>query len=179
MAPLDNLWNDITGVSATEDALVSQEEGKNAAQELLYPYTAAGEAALAAQQDLLGMNGPGAQAAAVDRLENDPTFQALVEQGETGILQNASATGGLRGGNTQAAMAQFRPQMLNQQIQQQLGHLGGLAGMGMNATTQAANIESGFGNAAAAQQMAAYQLQRDFVMDLANMGAKAAGVGGF
>ena len=50
----------------------------------------------------------------------------MVRQGEEAILQGASATGGLRGGNVQAALAQFRPAMLNRFVQQQYERLGGL-----------------------------------------------------
>jgi hypothetical protein len=45
-------------------------------------------------------------------------------------LQQAAATGGLRGGNIQAALAQFRPQVLSGLIEQQYGRLGGLTQLG-------------------------------------------------
>jgi hypothetical protein len=73
------------------------------------------------------------QAAAVARIENQPMFQALARQGEDAILQNASATGGLRGGNTQGALARFRPSLLNQFIEQQYGRLAGITTLGQNA----------------------------------------------
>ena len=57
-------------------------------------------------------------------------FQAQVRQGEEALLQRASATGGLRGGNIQAALAQFRPQMLQAEIERQYGRLGGLTSLG-------------------------------------------------
>lgn len=73
------------------------------------------------------------QARAVAQIEGQPMFQALARQGEEAILQNASATGGLRGGNTQGALARFRPQLLNQFIEQQYGRLAGLTELGQNA----------------------------------------------
>jgi hypothetical protein len=73
------------------------------------------------------------QAQAVARIEGQPMFQALARQGEEAILQNASATGGLRGGNTQGALARFRPQLLNQFIEQQYGRLAGITTLGQNA----------------------------------------------
>jgi len=72
------------------------------------------------------------QQQAISQLENSAGFQALARQGEEGILQNASATGGLRGGNVQGALAQFRPALLNQFIEQQYGRLGGMANLGQN-----------------------------------------------
>jgi hypothetical protein len=54
----------------------------------------------------------------------------LAQQGEEALLQRASATGGLRGGNIQGALAQFRPALLNQAIEQQYGRLGGMTSLG-------------------------------------------------
>ena len=98
----------------------------------------AGQGALGAQQNLLGLGGPEVQRAAIAQLEQSPQYQAMLQQGEAGILQNASATGGLRGGNTQAALAQFRPAMLSQLIQQQMAGLGGIASMGQQSALGAA-----------------------------------------
>lgn len=113
-------------------------------QELLRPYVEAGTSALGQQLALAGVSGPEAQQAAIAALEQGPQFQALVEQGEEAILQSAAATGGLRGGNVQGALAQFRPQILSSLIEQQYGRLGGLT-----ATGQA----SAAGQATAAQTM--------------------------
>jgi hypothetical protein len=85
------------------------------------------------------------QAAAVARIENQPMFQALARQGEEAILQNASATGGLRGGNTQGALARFRPSLLNQFIEQQYGRLAGITSLGQQsaAGVGTAGIQTG------------------------------------
>jgi hypothetical protein len=93
---------------------------------LLQPYVAAGGPALQAQMSALGLAGPEAQQEYVTQQEQSPIFQALAGQGEEAILQNASATGGLRGGNVQGALAQFRPALLNQFLEQQYGRLGGM-----------------------------------------------------
>lgn len=73
------------------------------------------------------------QRRAIEQLRNDPQMLEQIRQGEEAILSNASATGGLRGGNTQAALAQFAPQMLNQRIQQEMAYLTGLTNMGQGA----------------------------------------------
>lgn len=99
-------------------------------QELLAPYVQAGQPALQAQQALLGLGGPEAQQQAIAQLEGSPMFQALARQGEEAMLQQASATGGLRGGNLQGALAQFRPQMLAQAIEDQYSRLGGMTALG-------------------------------------------------
>jgi hypothetical protein len=96
----------------------------------LQPYAQAGAPALEQQQALLGLRGPEAQRAAIAGIEGGAGYQSQVQAGEEALLQRASATGGLRGGNIQGALAQFRPQMLQQEIEKQYGRLGGLADIG-------------------------------------------------
>ena len=76
------------------------------------------------------------QQQAISQIENSAGFQALVRQQGEGMLQNASATGGLRGGNLQGALAQFRPALLNQFIEQQYGRLGNMAMLGQNSAAR-------------------------------------------
>jgi len=97
---------------------------------LLSPYTQAGAGALTAQQALAGLGGPEAERAAIERISGGETYKALAQQGEEALLQRASATGGLRGGNIQAALGQFRPQLLSSLIEQQYGRLGGITDVG-------------------------------------------------
>jgi hypothetical protein len=146
-----DLAGDITGSTAAAEAATRAAEVQAAAaekgieeqrrqfdltQQLLSPFVQAGAGgegvtgSVEAQQALLGLRGPEAQQAAVDQLQGSPIFQALASQGEEAILQQASATGGLRGGNVQGALAQFRPGMLNQLIQSRLQNLGGLTQIG-------------------------------------------------
>lgn len=99
-------------------------------QKLLKPYAEAGPGALEAQQALIGLKGPEAERAAIERIRGGETFQALAGQGEEALLQRASATGGLRGGNVQGALAQFRPALLSSLIEQQYGRLGGMTALG-------------------------------------------------
>lgn len=99
-------------------------------QTLLKPYTTAGVGALEQQQAIAGILGPEAQREAISGIEESPIFGALARQGEEGILQSASATGGLRGGDVQGALAQFRPALLQQLIESQYGKLGGIAQLG-------------------------------------------------
>lgn len=104
-------------------------------------------------------NGAQAQAQAIAGLEGSPIFQALARQGEQAMLQNASATGGVRGGNIHGALAQFRPALLNQFIEQQFQRLGTISNAGQNAATgvgnfgqgAAANIGNLYGQQGAAQ----------------------------
>lgn len=108
-------------------------------RELLKPYVDAGSGALTGQKDLIGLNGNAAQQSAIDAIKGGPEFQTLLKQGENSILQNASATGGLRGGNTQRALEQFSPQLLSQLIQQRFANLGGITSIGQNAAAGTGN----------------------------------------
>lgn len=114
-------------------------------QEMLAPYREGGEEALAAQRALIGLAGPEAQEEAIMQLEQSPAFTAAMEQGEEAILQNAAATGGLRGGNIQRALGQFRPQLLADTIQRQYANLGGITNLGQSsaAMTGSAGMQTG------------------------------------
>jgi len=99
------------------------------------PYQEAGEQALGGQGALLGLAGPEAQAAAIQQLMASPLYQSLYRNGEEAVLANASATGGLRGGNTQRSLADFSADTVAQTIERQLAQLGGLSGRGQQAVT--------------------------------------------
>ena len=128
-----------TQSEAAQAGIGEQRRQFDAVQQLLAPYVQAGTGSLKAQQDLAGLNGPGAQQAAIDAIQNGPQFTSLIKQGENSILQNAAATGGVRGGNVQGALGSFRPQILNQLIGDQYQRLAGITGLGQaSAAGQAA-----------------------------------------
>lgn len=126
--------------AASDAGIAEQQRQFDVIQGLLKPYVSTGTTALTAQQDLVGLNGNNAQAAAIQALQSSPQFTSMLQQGENSILQNASATGGLRGGNTQAALAQFSPALLSATINDQYSRLGGLSSMGLGAATQTGNF---------------------------------------
>ena len=126
-------------IEASEMGVEEQRRQFDAVQKLLKPYADAGLGGLTGQQDLLGINGNAAQQAAINNINNSSEMRTYLKQGENAILQNASATGGLRGGNTQAALAQFRPQLLNQLINQRYQNYAGLTALGQNAAAGTGN----------------------------------------
>lgn len=119
-----------TQAGAAQAGIEEQRRQFDAVQKLLAPYVSAGQPALEAQQAFLGLRGPEEERAAIERIRGGETFQALARQGEEALLQRASATGGLRGGNIQGALAQFRPALLSNLIEQQYGRLGGMTSLG-------------------------------------------------
>jgi len=130
---------------ASERGIEEQRRQFDAVRELLKPYVDVGGPALQQQQALIGMGGPEAQRAAIAALESSELFEARARQGEEAILQNASATGGLRGGNIQGALGQFRPAMLQAEIDRQYGRLAGLTTLGQQsaAGVGTAGIQTG------------------------------------
>lgn len=135
-----------------------------------------------------GMTGQEAQAAAIEKISQSPLLQSQMQQAEEAMLQNAAATGGLRGGNTQAALAQLRPQMLQQAIEQQYARLGGLSGAGQSAalnlpyqqtsampTSNAAQYLQNMGGIQAANLMAQGNAQKGLYDDIASGLGTAAG----
>jgi hypothetical protein len=168
---------------SAEAGIAEQRRQFDKIQELLKPYVAVGEPALAQQQAFLGMQGPEAERAAIDRIRGGETFQALARQGEEAILQRASATGGLRGGNVQAALAQFRPQLLSGLIEQQYSRLGGLTSLGQQSAagvgtagqamgTNIANLLGQQGAAQAAGALGQAQAYGGTISGLANIGGQ-------
>lgn len=119
--------------------------GLDATLAALLPFLESGQQAVGAQGDLLGLNGGGAQGGAIDALKNSPLFASLFGTGQEAILANASATGGLRGGNVQRSLADFGSDTLARVIQNQLQNLGGLSTQGLEAAQSGGNARLGVG----------------------------------
>jgi hypothetical protein len=100
------------------------------------PYRQAGQRGLTGYENLLGTSGPEAQAAAIQQLQESPYYQSLYGHGLEANLQNASATGGIRGGNEVNALADFGRDTLAQTIDHQLQGLGNLTGVGQQSIQQ-------------------------------------------
>lgn len=201
MSFIGDLIGDITGATAAGQAaergaatqaaaagagIEEQRRQFDKLVELMAPYIQAGTGAMGQQQALIGLGGPEAERAAIERISGGETFKALTAQGEEALLQKASATGGLRGGNIQAALSQFRPSILNALIEQQYGRLGGLTQLGQTSATgqagsgmtSASNIANLFANQAAATaggQIAAGNVGRQMFSDV--LGAATATIG--
>ena len=139
--------------AADARAIAEQQRQFDALQALMKPYVQAGAGvngkggSLQAQQNLLGLNGNAAQQAAYDQIQNSAGFKSQLQLGQNAMLQNAAATGGLRGGNTQAAMAQFAPALLNQAIGAQYQNLDGITSLGQNSAAMQGNAGMNSANA--------------------------------
>lgn len=130
---------------AAAEAAALEEKRLQEAKDLMASWVVKGAGAMNSQADLLGVNGAEAQKRAVTAIQESEKFKAITQQGENAILQNASATGGLRGGNVQASLGQFRPQVLSSLIEQQYNQLGQLSQLGQasSAGQAAMGIQTG------------------------------------
>jgi hypothetical protein len=154
----------------------------DALQALLQPYTQAGLPSLQVQQSMLGLGSPEQAQSQINSILQGPQYQAMQQQGNEAILQNASATGGLRGGNTQAALAQFSPQLLSQLLNERYAQLGGMtqlgqtsaAGVGSAGINMAGNVANLLQQQGAAQAGGAMAYNQS-MGNLFNMAAQGAG----
>lgn len=113
----------------------------------LLPWLTAGQGALGGLQDILGLHGSGAQQAAISGIQASPQFASLDRAGTEAILQNAAATGGLRGGNVQSSLYNNRADLLAQLIDQQYARLGALSGAGASVGSDLGQLGQGAANA--------------------------------
>lgn len=121
-------------VEALNNAIAEQRRQFDLTRSDYQPYLLTGLSGLSGLGDLVGVNGDEAQQAGLLNIENSPALAAIIRHGTEGVLQNASATGGVRGGNTINALADFRGDAFAGQLQQQIARLAGLAGLGQGAT---------------------------------------------
>ena len=125
---------------ATAAGLAETRRQFDVSQEQLAPFREAGIGALGQQQALLGLSGQEAQQAAFAGLEESPGQRFIRDRQERSLLRNASATGGLGGGNVLTALQEQATGFAQQDIQNQFGRLGQLAGQGQATATGSAQL---------------------------------------
>lgn len=113
---------------------------------LMNPFMRQGQQAGVSRDALIGLGGQSAQRYAIRGIAQGQEYGQLLNAANNNILQNASATGGLRGGNTQAALATISPQILSQLIDKQYGRLDSIYGVGANAASSIGNQTIATGN---------------------------------
>lgn len=87
---------------------------------------------LAQRDQALGLLGgfytdPASQSQFIDNVQASPFYQSMIDQGETAVLRNQAATGGLRSGTANLNLAQNSQNVLQGLVNQQLAGLSGLA----------------------------------------------------
>lgn len=146
--------------AAAMAGIQQQQQEFNQVQQLESPFVNAGTGALGGYNstlsqlaNLTGANGNGAQQSAINGLTSNPLYTTSMALGQQSILANASATGGLRGGNTIASLGYLPNQVLSNTLQTQIGNLqstlggyGNLVGVGQNAAAGVGNAGMSTGN---------------------------------
>jgi hypothetical protein len=127
-------------IAGIDKAIGEQQREYDTARADEMPWREFGLGALGPLGDLLGLNGNAASASAIANLKASPLFTSLFNTGQEATLQNASATGGIRGGNTEGALYQLGSNTLSQVIQQQIANLFGAQGVGQGATQAITNV---------------------------------------
>lgn len=195
------LIKDITGVEAAQDAAsqvagiqaggaARAEEGINRrfdiTQENLRPFQEAGVGALGQQQALLGLSGQDAQNEAFAAFNESPGQKFIRERAQKNLVRNASAIGGLGGGNVRSALVEQGTGFAQQDFNNQFGRLGQIAGQGQAAVTnigqfgaQAAN-QAGSAAIAGSEARASgilggAQVESQFTNSLLNLGGTIGG----
>jgi hypothetical protein len=120
---------------STNKSIAEQQRQFDITQGDLQPFQEAGEAAIAQQQALVGLGGVDQQQQAFNAMAQSPGQQFLRDRAQKNLLRNSSAIGGLGGGNVRSALVQQGVGFAQQDLQNQFGRLGQLAGQGQNAAT--------------------------------------------
>lgn len=196
------LVDDATGVKAAQKAagkaadlqanaatagIAEQRRQFDVTQGNLNPFQEAGVAALGQQQALLGLSGADAQQSAFNQFNESPGQRFLRQRQEKSLLANASAIGGLGGGNVRTALQEQAAGIAQQDFQNQFGRLGQLAGQGQQAVTnigqfgsQAAGNIANLGQAGAEARasgiLGKHQAETQFRNQLFQLGGQVAGV---
>ena len=137
MSFIKNAFNDLTGKTAAdatkEAAGVAAGAQGEAIDYLKQQDQMPGQLREGAMGQLAGLFGlEGGDPNAMSKLEGSPIYQSIMAgqgAGEDAIMRNAAATGGLRSGDVQSALAKFAPQLKAQAIGESMKGLTGFMGM--------------------------------------------------
>lgn len=128
---------------ATAQSAQTQMDMYNQGQQAVQPYQQAGAQSLEQMQGLMTQQG---QNQFAQDYTQGPMFQQFQNQAEQATLRNASATGGLRTGQSNVALATIAPQLINQAYQQKMQGLQGMASMGAQSAGQTAGLATNVGS---------------------------------
>lgn len=177
MSIVGDIFDGITGKTAQEASQRAAETQAGYQMEALdylkqanAPLQEAQQFGLGALMDFYG----GDQQGMIDQVQQSPFYNSMIQQGEEAVLRNAAATGGLRGGNVQQALAQNSQNVLQGLVGQQLGGLGGLAGTSTN-VNNIAGMTSGIGQTYAQGDIAGAQARQQGLGNIMSLGGSLVG----
>lgn len=178
MSVIGGVWDDLTGKTAanaageaSEASLGFQREALDYLKQTQQPLLEAQQFGLGGLQDYYSGN----QQGLIDQVQASPFYSSMIDQGEESALRGAAATGGLRSGGTNQALAQNSQNVLQSLVNQQLGGLGQMAGFQPNTGAVAGQIGN-MGTTTAQGITGAAQARQDGIGNLMNLGLSAAGL---
>lgn len=123
--------------------------GSSRAISQFQPIADTGTAAFDIQSALSGALGPEAQQQAFQSFQASPEQAFLQQEAEQASLRRSAATGGLGGGRIQQELQRQAIGFGAQDIQNRFNRLGAIAGQGIDARTNIANLEASLGTSRA------------------------------
>lgn len=150
-----------------EMALPQIQENYNTSIHAFQPWLTGGQSGLGATSDLLGLNGPEAATAAMDRFRTSPGYQWQLDQGLRAVDAAAAAKGMGRSGAVLKAEQEYGQGLADQEFGNYYNRLFGLSTQGLNA---AGGVASAANNLSAALEGNA---QSQAGVNLATGGAQA------
>ena len=137
--------NDFLG--GTQQGRQDINRSSQAALQPLSRFAQSGQDANALQANLLGANGPAAQAAAMQQFQDSPGQDFLREEQERAVLRNSAATGGTQGGAVLEELQRRAFGRAGTAFNDRISQLGGLGSQGLTASQGQAGIMSDAGRA--------------------------------
>lgn len=128
------------------------------------PYTQGGANAQKLYDDLTGVNGPQAQAAAQTTYQNSPALQYQMEQMQKATERSSAARGGLLSGRAGLELQRNAQGLASQDYFKNLAAVGDSANRGLSAASQVGNLRSNQAQMGAQLQGIGLQAQAQYEM---------------
>lgn len=139
-----SLWAGEQGAQAADKATAELRRQFDIGQANTQPWLQAGQKALGAQQDLMGL-GAGGPEAQLSSLMASPGYQFRLGQGRRNLEASSAARGGMGSGKAGTAMQQYGQEFASNEYGNRLNQLAGLSGTGQ--TQAAQSMQAGMGYA--------------------------------
>lgn len=177
MSFVKDVFNSLTGKTQADAIAKGSEINSQTQGDMLSYLQSVNEVPQQFKEQALGALGDfylnGNQQGIVNQAQSSPFYNSMINQGEESVLRNQAATGGLRTGGAQQALAQNSQNVLQQLVGQQLGGIGGLASLGTN-EQGIANQMGNYGMAQAQGGINTANAQTGALNNLINMGIQGA-----
>jgi hypothetical protein len=122
--------------AANDKSIAAQQAAEERSRADLQPWVTAGQPALTATSDLLGLNGPDAATAAMGRFQTSPGYQFQLTEGLRGVDAAAASKGMLRSGATLKAEQEYGQGLANKDFGDYYNRLFQLSSVGETAAAK-------------------------------------------